>query len=141
MLVTLYCDASFRDGEAGGAAYIRSNKGVLKWGGGFRCETPQEAEAITMLTASKFTLRNWPETKILYIVCDNKACIEYLWPFNDIKLKHKPTKKHLDELLQFAKKNKLTLRSKWIKSHQSISDKATWANNEVDKIAKNHRTK
>jgi hypothetical protein len=138
MLTTLYCDASFRDGRGGGAAYMRSNKGVLTWADSFNCSTAQEAEAFTILKSSLFAVRNWPETKALLVVNDNKACIEYLWSFSDIKLKNPKVKRHLDELVDFTKKNKITLRSKWIRSHQKDTSVQTWLNNHVDQIAKNH---
>lgn len=139
MLTTIYCDASFKDGNCGGAGYIRSDRGVLTWAGSFRATTPQEAEAYTMLAASQFAHRNWPETKVLYIVNDNKACVEYLWTFANIKIKNAHVRRHLDELVAFAKKNKIKIRSKWIKSHQQPDTVQTYLNNHVDKIAKNHR--
>jgi ribonuclease HI len=138
MLTTLYCDASFRDGRGGGAAYIRSNKGVLRWADGFSCSTAQEAEAFAMLVSTQFAVRNWPETKTLLIVNDNKSCVEYLWSFADIKLKNPRVRKHLDDLLEYARKNKIKVRSKWVRSHQKDKSVQTWVNNHVDKIAKNH---
>jgi hypothetical protein len=139
MLTTIYCDASFKEGNCGGAAYIRSNKGVLKWAGSFRATTAQEAEAYTMLAAAQFTHRNWPETSVFYIVNDNKSCVEYLWDFSEIKIKSNHVRKHLDELSAYAKKNKIKIKTKWIRSHQKSDTVQTWVNNHVDKIAKNHR--
>lgn len=139
MLTTIYCDASFKDGNAGGAAYIRSDRGILRWAGGFIASTPQEAEAYTICMAAMFAHRNWPETEVLYIVNDNKACVEYLWSFADIKIKNPEVRAHLDSLIHYAKRNKLKLRSKWIRSHQTPKDVQTWLNNHVDEIAKNHR--
>jgi hypothetical protein len=139
MLSTLYVDASFKDGNAGGGAWIRSNKGVLTWAAKYKANTPHEAEAYAILAASQFVYRNWPETKVLYIVSDSKVCVEYLWPHTTIKLKSGRLKEYLDDLITFAKKNKIRLRTRWIKGHQTVDSPGKWANNKADKLAKTHR--
>lgn len=138
MLVTIYTDASFKDGNAGGGAYIRSDAGLTKWGQSFKADNPQEAEAYCMLAAVQFAHRNIPRIKTILIVSDSKHCVEYLWPFKHTKLKHQPTKTHLETLIAYAKKNKFNLRTRWIKGHQKTKTTQVWVNNHVDKIAKEH---
>lgn len=136
MLVTIYTDASFKNGKAAGAAWIKSSRGLVKYTTTFDAKEPTHAEGIMIERAIRRALREWDNIKVLFVVTDSLNMCKFLWPFAKNEPKKKYQEKNVHAILKLCEDHRAQLRTKHIKGHQH-PDKSlqTWLNNWCDKQA------
>ena len=83
MLITIYTDASFhpQNKQAGGAAWIRSEKGLIKFHTSFGADNSTHAEAIIALRAIKRAYHEWDNATVMFVNTDSMGLCKCMWPF------------------------------------------------------------
>lgn len=134
--VTVYTDASFKDGVGAWACWIRSGKGRIVESG--VCPrsvmTSNQAEFYAVLKALEIIKEQLPRTRGLYLNADSKLVVDKI-PLNApaINGASRNQQKACHEILRDTKWG---LQVRHIRSHQKIKDSKTFINNQVDELAK-----
>lgn len=146
MWVTLYTDASLKDGKASWAIWARSSEGRLVHSGEYPgpCAVSDHAEAYAILMGIKAVLVAWEGVIGIQINSDSKnalAAVTYMAPT--------PRDRVLADIQEqvetalgrdYARhEGGVRIRTKWVKGHQLGSGVRAWLNNACDRIAKKAR--
>lgn len=136
MWVTLYSDASLREGISGWGVWLRSERGRIVEKG--RCDDwvndINAAELFAVYKALELTVAAWPETKGMQVNTDNQVVLRSLWPWSPAH-SHPTIKRAQDLVRELLKKHEIRVRTKHVKSHQKGDDVRSWLNNRCDKLA------
>lgn len=135
--VTVYTDASHKDGIFAWGCYIKSEWGRLELHG--LC--PSEITDINMAEAYAIgqsiykSKKSWPQLKGFYVRSDSQNAIGWLTKGtrNEIGMRIKAS---VDSLTVG-----LVVNWKWIRSHQRNSTIQAWVNNRADELARLARQK
>lgn len=139
MLVTIYTDASFKQGKASWAAWIKSQSGTLKLHNRIHSavDGPAHAEMIAVKHAVNAVLcENWP-VSIFFINTDCMAVCHAFWPWMDQS--NENVNRIADEINAIADKRDITVRVKHVKAHTGRSDVRSFLNKWCDRKAKKSR--
>lgn len=143
MLVTIYTDASYKEGKGGGAAWIKSDNGTIKMSKAYSAKDVFDAEAKIVYIAIRHVLKIWKETEVIFVNTDNLELCKYMWDFIDKVPKTEYKKKVVSELKKLCTNAGAKYRFKHVKGHQdSDNGIRAWLNNWCDKKAgKKRKTK
>ena len=141
MLVTIYCDASFKEGVGAGAAWIKSERGTLKIRSSFSSEDPTHAETQIAYLAMKHALETWDNVTVLFINTDSLHLCQYMWDFHRLEPKSEHLKKGVKYIQDICDYYQVEHRFKHVKGHQNPNKGVrAWLNNWCDEQAKKTRT-
>lgn len=120
MLVTIYTDASYHPptDKAGGAAWIRSEDGLIKYHKSFTAVNSSHAEALVALKAIKQAYEEWEHSSVMFVNTDSLSLCKCVWPFTDDE-GTKDFGKVVDQIISYCDENDLESRFKHVKAHQS----------------------
>lgn len=120
MLVTIYTDASYspEEGKSAGAAWIRSDKGVLKLLDNYIASSSTHAEIIIAHRAIVKAHKEWSNVSVVLVNTDSLNMCHMTWPFHRARPKSKDIKKEVTAMTNFCRKRNIKMRFKHIKAHQ-----------------------
>ncbi len=131
MLVTIYTDASFKDGLGGWAVWIRSNEGRIVKAG--RCPpyvtNALQAEVCAIYCGLHLAVKAWPHATAFLVRTDCQgACFDPRRPHRS---------EQLDRLRQLmsAVLGDRRLHHKWVKGHQRGNGVQAYLNRQCDLLA------
>ena len=134
--VTVYTDASFKDGVGAWACWIRSGKGRIVRSGSCPkdIKTSNQAEFYAVQQAFQIIQAELPKTKGIFLNADSLLVVEKL-PLNskEIQGASKYQQRACHEILRFTN---WQLKVRHVKSHQKVNDSKTYLNSKVDELAK-----
>lgn len=121
MLVTIYTDASFNPdtGDSAGAAWIKSNSGILKVTENYQATSSTHAEIIIAHCSILLAHNKWPDMKIVCVNTDSLNLCHMMWPFHNAEPKSKDIIREITAIRQFCNSNNIETRFKHVKGHQS----------------------
>ena len=133
MRVTLYSDASFKDGKGTWAVYLRSQLGSVSKSG--RCPETitdnNEAELYAVLAGIHLARHIWPSTEGFYVRSDSMVVCR----LNEGK---KSRREGINRLAEAIKAIGLPLSIKHVKGHQGGKETAAYLNRHCDRLARQH---
>ena len=141
MIVTLFCDASFKDEKGGWGGWAKSDRGRVYYGGSLRgkwkgSEDTEMAAIANTLRLAKFAGILIPgDTVIIQSDC--------LWALNKLSKNIRPAKgkgqRAYNFIKHFEKAHYLFLKYKHVKAHEGGIHKRSAVNEACDEIARKGR--
>ena len=135
--VTLYTDASFREGHGSWAYWIRSGKGRLVNSGPCprEVQTSNQAELYAIYKALETIKTDLPKTVGVFLNSDSLMACEKT-PLGSALI-NGASKKWQKEIHKIIKEQNWEYRTKHIRAHQKVRDTRTFINSQVDELARN----
>jgi ribonuclease HI len=134
--VTLYTDASFKNGQGSWACWIRSGKGRIVKNGPCpkEIQTSNQAELYAVFKALEIIKEELPKTVGIYLNSDSQlVCEKSLVGTSEVQGASKKWQKAIHSILI---DQNWELKTKHIKAHQKVQCTRTFINNKVDELAR-----
>lgn len=140
--MTVYCDASFKDGRGTWAIWLRSKHGRVVRNGVCppKVTCSMSAEFYAAYVGMWAAVRTWPDTTVVLVNSDCQTVTEGLYPQSP-PIRNPVIRYAQDVARAFLQKEGLRVRTKWVKGHQRRSASVrAYLNSRCDALAaKAHR--
>ena len=139
MLVTIYTDASWTPDLAAGAAWIRSEEGLIKLRKRYESVDSAHAEGAMIYFAVKKALQEWDNVSVVLINSDHLGFVRYLNVTHPTVPKREDLQKGVNLIFDMCNSRGVLIRTRHIKGHQGGHNSRSWLNEWCDTQARKAR--